>query len=59
MIQKEKDKYHMLSHMWDLKYGTKELNYSIETDWHRKQAYCYKREKRLGREKSVKLVDKN
>ena len=29
--QKEKDKYHMISHMWNLKYGTNEPTYRTET----------------------------
>ena len=28
--QKEKDKCHMISHMWNLKYSTNELIYKIE-----------------------------
>ena len=37
--QKEKDNYHMLPlNMWNLKYGTNEPIYKIETDhWHREQ----------------------
>ena len=31
---KEKDQYHMISHMWNLKYGTNELIYKTETDSH-------------------------
>ena len=27
-----KDKYHMISHMWNLKYDTDELVYEIEID---------------------------
>ena len=30
--QKEKDKYHVISHIWTLKYGTNEPIYKIETD---------------------------
>ena len=30
--QKEKDKYHMISHMWNLKYDTNEPIYKTETD---------------------------
>ena len=30
--QKEKDKYHMISHMWNLKYGTNEPVYKTEAD---------------------------
>ena len=30
--QKEKDKYHMVLHMWTLNYGTNEPIYKIETD---------------------------
>ena len=30
--QKEKDKYHMISHMWNIKYDTNELIYKTETD---------------------------
>ena len=30
--QKEKDKYHMISHMWNLKYSTNELIYKTEID---------------------------
>ena len=30
--QKEKDKYHMISHMWNLKYDTNEHIYETETD---------------------------
>ena len=30
--QKDKDKYHMLSHMWNLKTDTNELIYKTETD---------------------------
>ena len=30
--QKEKDKYHDITYMWNLKYGTNELNYNTETD---------------------------
>ena len=29
---KEKDKYHMILHIWNLKYGTDEHIYRIETD---------------------------
>ena len=29
--QKEKDKYHMISYMWNLKYGTDEPIYRTET----------------------------
>ena len=29
--QKEKDKYHMISHIWNLKYNTNELIYETET----------------------------
>ena len=32
--QKEKDKYHMISHIWNLKYNTNELMYEIETHRH-------------------------
>ena len=28
--QKEKDKYHMISHIWNLKYGTNETFHRIE-----------------------------
>ena len=30
--QKEKDKYHMMSHMWDLKYGKNKPMCRIEID---------------------------
>ena len=30
--QKKKDKYHMISLMWNLKYDTNELIYETETD---------------------------
>ena len=30
--QTEKDKYHMISHIWNLKYDTDELIYETETD---------------------------
>jgi len=30
--QKEKDKCHMISHMWNLKYGINEPIYKTETD---------------------------
>ena len=30
--QKEKNKYHMISHMWNLKYDTNEPIYKTETD---------------------------
>ena len=30
--QKEKDKYHMISHIWNLKYNTNEFIYETETD---------------------------
>ena len=30
--QTEKDKYNVISHMWNLKYGTNELIYTTETD---------------------------
>ena len=30
--QKEKDKYHMISYMWNLKYSTNELIYKTEID---------------------------
>ena len=30
--QKEKDKYHMLSHIWNLKYGTNEPNRYINIE---------------------------
>ena len=29
--QKEKDKYHMISHIWNLKYNRNELIYETET----------------------------
>ena len=32
ITQTEKDKYFMLSHMWNLKYDTKKLIYKTETD---------------------------
>ena len=31
--QKDKDKYHMISHMWNLKSGTNEPICRIETDY--------------------------
>ena len=31
IIQKEKDKYHMISLVWGIKYGTNELIYKTET----------------------------
>ena len=30
--QKEKDKYHMISHIWKLKYNTNELIYETDSD---------------------------
>ena len=30
--QTEKDKYHMISHIWHIKYDTNELIYKVETD---------------------------
>ena len=30
--QREKDKYHTISYMWNLKYDTNELIYKTETD---------------------------
>ena len=30
--RKEKDEYHMITHMWNLKYGTNEPIYETETD---------------------------
>ena len=30
--QKEKDKYHTITYMWNIKYGTNELIYKMETD---------------------------
>ena len=30
--QKEMDKYHMITYMWNIKYGTNELIYKMETD---------------------------
>ena len=30
--QKEKDKYHGITYMWDLKYGTNEPVYKTEAD---------------------------
>ena len=30
--KKKKDKYHVISYMWNLKYATNELVYKIETD---------------------------
>ena len=30
--QKEKDKYHTISHMWKLEYDTNEFIYETETD---------------------------
>ena len=32
MIQKEKNKCHVLSHTWNQKYSADEFNYGIETD---------------------------
>ena len=32
LSQKEKDKYHLISHMWNLKYGTNGPIYKIGTD---------------------------
>ena len=32
LSQKEKDKYHMILHMWDLKNSTNELIYETETN---------------------------
>ena len=32
--QKEKEKYHMISLTWNLKYDTNEINYKTETDSH-------------------------
>ena len=40
ITQKEKDKYHMVSLMWNLKYGTNEPIYKTETDSQREQICC-------------------
>ena len=32
--QKEKDRYHEITYMWNLKHDTNELIYKIETDLH-------------------------
>ena len=32
VTHKEKDKYHTISHMWNLKYDANELSYETETD---------------------------
>ena len=37
--QTEKDKYHVISHMWNLKYGTNELIYKTETDSQAQRTY--------------------
>ena len=34
---REKDRYHMISHIWNLKYGTNEPIYKTETYRHREQ----------------------
>ena len=35
--QKEKDKYYMISHIWNLKHGTNEIVYRKETWGHEEQ----------------------
>ena len=37
--QTEKDKYHVISHMWNLKYGTNEFIYKTETDSQAQRTY--------------------
>ena len=45
----EKDKYHIMSHMWNLKYVTDELIYKTETDSQTdKKIYGYQREEGVG-----------
>ena len=45
----EKDKHHIISLMWNLKYDTNELIYKTETDSHWKQTYGYQRGRGWGR----------
>ena len=48
-VKSDKDKYHMMSHMWNLKYDTNELIYHKETDTqthrHRRQTFGSQRER--------------
>ena len=45
----EKDKYHIMSHMWNLKYVTDELIYKTETDSQtEKKINGYQREEGVG-----------
>ena len=39
--QKEKDKYHTISHIWNLKYNTNELIYEIERDSQTERVYLW------------------
>ena len=40
LSQKEKDKYHMMSHIWNLKYGKKDHIYKTETDQDHREETC-------------------
>ena len=46
--QKEKDKYHMILHIWNVKYYTSELTYKTETYRHIKQISGYQKGKGVG-----------
>ena len=40
LSQKEKDKYHIISHAWNLKYDTNKLIYETETDSRHREQTC-------------------
>ena len=40
LSQKEKDKYHMISHVWNLNYDSNKLIYETETDSRHREEIC-------------------
>ena len=60
--QKEKDQYHMISHMWNLKHDTNEITYETETDSQTQRETCGCQggeEVKKGRMGSLGLTDAN
>ena len=59
--QKEKAKYHMMSHMWNLRYGTNEPIYETETGhgYGTQTCGCQGEGGRSGMDGNLGLVDAN
>ena len=57
--QREKDKYHMMSHIWSLKYGTADYIYKTETDYGHKEQTQGCQGEGVGWMESLGLVDAN